>query len=99
MVNTPPNKSQDWEKVIHVQKNIIKKLNRMLGVSIEHYIACERVLEPRTIETITDPIKGHCTAQLLTIVMQLFLDIQIFPKKLKDCIFVVEVFIQVGVSH
>ena len=55
MVNTPPNKSQDWEKVIsRTKKNIIKKLNRMLGVSIEHYIACEHVLDPRTIETIKE---------------------------------------------
>ena len=59
MVNTPPNKSQDWEKVISsTKKNIIKKLNRMLGVSIEHYIACEHVLDPRTIETITGSYQG-----------------------------------------
>ena len=59
MVNTPPNKSQDWEKVIsRTKKNIIKKLNRMLGVSIEHYIVCEHVLDPRTIETITGSYQG-----------------------------------------
>tara|TARA_B100000683_G_C12435328_1_gene533622 strand:+ start:97 stop:1047 length:951 start_codon:yes stop_codon:yes gene_type:complete len=59
MVNTPPNKSQDWEKVIALtKKNIIKKLNRMLGTSIEHFIVCEHILDPRTIETITGSYQG-----------------------------------------
>ena len=59
MINTPPNNGQDWETVIAKAKNnIIQKLNRILGASIESHIVFEHILDPISIEAKTASYQG-----------------------------------------
>ena len=59
MINVPYNKDQDWDKlVVKSKKNIIKKINRVLNISIEDNIVCENVIDPRNIESETHSFKG-----------------------------------------
>ena len=59
MINVPYNKDQDWDKlVMKSKKNIIKKINRVLNISIEDNIVCENVIDPRNIESETHSFKG-----------------------------------------
>ncbi|MEN8230461.1 MAG: 1-hydroxycarotenoid 3,4-desaturase CrtD [Bacteroidota bacterium] len=59
MVNVPENIGQDWDLLVEqTRKNIIKKINRMLGVNIEPLILKEFVTDPRSIETNTYSHRG-----------------------------------------
>lgn len=59
MINTPSNYGQDWETIVsRARKNIIDKLNRILGTTIEQHIVFENILDPRTIESKTASYKG-----------------------------------------
>ena len=59
MVNSPYNDEQDWEKIkIQLKNNIIKKINKSLGVKIEKYIVEERIISPVDIESSTNSHKG-----------------------------------------
>lgn len=59
MINVPPNTGQDWDQMIlEARKNIIKKMNRMLGENLEDQIEVEAILEPRTIESKTSSYQG-----------------------------------------
>ena len=59
MINAPHLAGQDWEKLVSsARKNIISKLSRMLGESIEPLIECESVLTPGEIESRTSSYLG-----------------------------------------
>ena len=59
MVNVPPNKGQDWDKLIQEMKaNILKKLSRILKADIGSLIETEDVLDPRLIESRTSSFRG-----------------------------------------
>ena len=59
MVNSPYNDKQDWEKIkVQLKNNIIKKINKSLGVKIEKYIVEERIISPVDIESSTNSHKG-----------------------------------------
>lgn len=59
MVNVPPNQGQDWEHWIpRLRSRIIQKLSRILGQDIGALIACEEVLDPRSIESRTSSHQG-----------------------------------------
>lgn len=59
MVNVPPNQGQDWDTWIPaLRSRIIEKLSRILGKDIAALIACEDVLDPRTIESRTSSHQG-----------------------------------------
>jgi phytoene desaturase len=59
MINVPANNGQDWDKLIaDARKNIQQKLSGMLGEDITPLIACESILDPRSIETKTSSYKG-----------------------------------------
>ncbi len=59
MINTPSNYGQDWDTIISkARKNIIQKINRILGTSIEDHIVFENILDPRSIESKTASFKG-----------------------------------------
>lgn len=60
MINVPHNnEKQDWDKLIgQARKNILAKLNRILGVKVESLIECENILEPRLIESRTSSAGG-----------------------------------------
>jgi phytoene desaturase len=59
MVNAPANDGQDWEALIEAtRRNILQKLSRLLGEDIAPLIACEAILDPRTIESRTSSTQG-----------------------------------------
>ncbi|MCB9294101.1 MAG: phytoene desaturase [Lewinellaceae bacterium] len=54
MINAPFDSGQDWDALIAwSRKQILEKVSRILKADIEPLIACEEVLEPRTIESKT----------------------------------------------
>ncbi len=54
MVNVPSNSGQDWDALIaETRQRVLAKLSRILGVAVEPLIACESLLDPRSIESKT----------------------------------------------
>ena len=59
MVNVPYNSGQDWDALIaETRRNVLAKLSRILGTPIEELIACESLLDPRSIESKTSSHLG-----------------------------------------
>ncbi len=59
MINVPYNSGQDWDALIsRCRAQVLAKVSRMLGTDVEPLIACEDVLEPRTIESRTQSHLG-----------------------------------------
>ena len=59
MINAPANTTQNWEALKQAaRRNIILKLNRLLGTNIEPLIETEAVLDPVTIESKTNSYQG-----------------------------------------
>jgi len=59
MINVPANTGQDWDQLIaDARKNIVAKLNRLLGEDISPLIVNESVLDPRGIERRTSSYQG-----------------------------------------
>ena len=59
MINVPANTGQDWDQLIaDARKNIVAKLNRLLGENISPLIVNESVLDPRGIERRTSSYQG-----------------------------------------
>jgi phytoene dehydrogenase-like protein len=59
MINTPPDRGQNWEMLIDsARKNIIQRLNKRLNINLESLIESESVLNPQLIELKTGSDKG-----------------------------------------
>ena len=59
LINTPADAGQDWEKLVtQTRKNVIHKLSKKFGESIEDYIVCEEVLQPQILREKTLSFKG-----------------------------------------
>jgi phytoene dehydrogenase-like protein len=59
MVNVPYNSGQDWERLRSmIRKNILKKLNSLLGEDLETLIEEEDYLDPIRIEQRTSSFGG-----------------------------------------
>lgn len=59
MINVPHDHGQDWEANAKQAKvHILKKLEQMLGESIENQIVYEQILDPKSIETKTGSYVG-----------------------------------------
>jgi phytoene dehydrogenase-like protein len=59
MVNAPNNKGQNWDLLIpKARKNILAKLEQLLGEAVEPFIEEEAVLDPRSIEGKTGSYLG-----------------------------------------
>lgn len=59
MINVPNNDGQDWDKLIEQSRTaIIQKLSRILKVDVLKLIACEELLDPRSIEAKTSSSQG-----------------------------------------
>jgi phytoene dehydrogenase-like protein len=59
MVNVPCNTGQDWEEIIaRTRTNIISKISKLLNIDIAPLIVYESILDPRTIESITQSYQG-----------------------------------------
>lgn len=59
MINAPHNAGQDWDTLVgQARANILKKLSHLLKTDLACLIACEAVLDPRTIESRTSSSQG-----------------------------------------
>ncbi len=59
MVNAPANSGQDWDELVaRTRKNVVAKLNRMLGIDIESMIEEEMHFDPRIIEQRNSTYQG-----------------------------------------
>jgi len=59
MINVPFDGGQDWDTLIaKARKNILDKVSRILGKDIESLIACEDILDPRSIDSKTSSHLG-----------------------------------------
>ena len=59
MINVPFDGGQDWDTLIaEARKNILTKVSRILGKDIESLIACEDILDPRSIDSKTSSHLG-----------------------------------------
>ena len=59
MINVSHNKKQDWDDLIlKARKDIIRKINSTLKISIEDHIVFEDTVDPRSIESETHSFKG-----------------------------------------
>lgn len=88
MVNVPCDEGQDWDEIIpKVRANMIKKVNRMLGVNLEDLIEVEEILEPRTIESKTLSHKGALYGTSSNNLMSAFLRHPNFSRRIKNLYF------------
>ena len=59
LVNVPPNTGQNWDELIaKTRKNIISKISKSLGTTIEPLIECETITDPRAINERTLSYQG-----------------------------------------
>ncbi len=59
MINAPRNKGQDWDELTTVaRKNIINKIQEMLGIDVEKHLLFEHHATPETIEMTTGSYQG-----------------------------------------
>ncbi len=59
MINAPHNLGQDWDQFIdEARAHICQKLSRILGTDLAPLIACEQILDPRSIEAKTSSTQG-----------------------------------------
>ncbi|MEY2904366.1 MAG: hypothetical protein RJA52_382 [Bacteroidota bacterium] len=88
MVNVPYNSGQDWDDIIrHTRKNVIGKINKILGVNMEELLEGEDILEPRTIESKTSSHLGALYGTSSNNKMAAFLRHPNFSNKIKNLYF------------
>lgn len=89
MVNAPAHTNQAWhDQLFLYKKNIIQKLNRILGEDIEPHIICENVLTPADIEHKTASYAGSLYGTSSNSKMAAFLRHPNFSSTIKDLFFV-----------
>jgi phytoene desaturase len=89
MINAPGDYSQDWEALVNqARKNIIEKLNRLLGINLESLIEVEDVLTPPQIESRTSSYRGALYGAASNSKFAAFLRHPNFSNQLKNLYFV-----------
>ncbi|HEX7366877.1 MAG TPA: 1-hydroxycarotenoid 3,4-desaturase CrtD [Pelobium sp.] len=89
MINVPNNNGQNWDALIaEARKNIIKKLDKNLGVDLESLIENESILDPRTIESKTSSFRGSLYGTSSNNQFAAFLRHANFSKSVKNLYFV-----------
>jgi phytoene desaturase len=89
MINAPGDYGQNWEAlVMQARKNIIKKLDRLLGVNLESLIEVEDVLTPPQIESRTSSYRGALYGAASNSKFAAFLRHPNFSNQLKNLYFV-----------
>jgi phytoene dehydrogenase-like protein len=59
MINAPADVGQNWPELIKLaKKNILDKLEQMMGKKVEENILCEEILSPPEIDQQTGSVKG-----------------------------------------
>ena len=89
MINAPGDYGQDWEALVtQARKNIIEKLNRLLGINLESLIEVEDVLTPPQIELRTSSYRGALYGAASNSKFAAFLRHPNFSNQLKNLYFV-----------
>jgi len=89
MINAPGDYGQNWEALVtQARKNIIKKLDRLLGVNLESLIEVEDVLTPPQIESRTSSYRGALYGAASNSKFAAFLRHPNFSNQLKNLYFV-----------
>jgi phytoene dehydrogenase-like protein len=89
MVNVPANTGQDWAAITaSVKKEVLAKLERMLGEPIESLIETEKILDPLLIEANTASYQGSLYGTSSNAPMAAFLRHPNFSKQYKGLYFV-----------
>lgn len=88
MINAPFNAGQNWDELIDQSREAaIQKVSRILGQDIRSLIACEDVLEPRTIESRTQSHLGSLYGTSSNSKMAAFLRHPNFSNRIKNLYF------------
>ncbi|MEM9889161.1 MAG: 1-hydroxycarotenoid 3,4-desaturase CrtD [Bacteroidota bacterium] len=88
MINVPCNSGQDWGQLVKTaKKNILAKIKRTLGVELSPLIACEDLLDPRSIESRTQSHLGALYGTSSNNKMAAFLRHANFSKRIKNLYF------------
>lgn len=88
MVNAPSDSDQNWDLIVQdLRKNIIHKLNKMLGVNLEDLIEVEKIYTPKTIEHTTHSYLGSLYGTSSNSRLSAFLRHPNFHKKVKNLYF------------
>ncbi|MEM8906451.1 MAG: 1-hydroxycarotenoid 3,4-desaturase CrtD [Bacteroidota bacterium] len=88
MINVPNNTGQDWEELIQTaRRQMITKINRMLTIDLESLIACEHLLDPRSIESKTTSHRGALYGTSSNNRMAAFLRHPNFSRRIKNLYF------------
>lgn len=88
MINAPHQNGQDWDALIkNARKQIVDKINRILGVDIESLIEVESLLDPRTIESRTSSHLGALYGSSSNNKMAAFMRHANFSNKIKNLYF------------
>lgn len=89
MVNAPSNIGQNWDELIlETKKNVIKKINKQLNISLEDLVENEQVLDPRTIESKTSSYQGSLYGTSSNSKFAAFLRHPNFKEKIRGLYFV-----------
>jgi phytoene desaturase len=89
MINVPNNIGQNWEVFkTEARANIIKKLNKNLGINLENLIETEAILDPILIESKTSSYRGSLYGTSSNGQFAAFLRHANFTKKIKNLYFV-----------
>lgn len=89
MINVPANQGQDWDALIaQSRKNILQKLERLLGEPIEPLIEQEDTLDPRSIESRTSSYQGALYGTASNNRFAAFMRHSNFHSKIKNLYFV-----------
>ena len=89
MINAPGDYGQNWEELVtQARKNIIEKLNRLLGINMESLIEVEDVLTPPQIEERTSSYRGALYGAASNSKFAAFLRHPNFSNQLKNLYFV-----------
>jgi len=88
MVNAPSTAAQDWTELVNrTRKNVIEKLDRIMGINLEELIACEEVTDPKLIESKTLSYKGSIYGTSSNSRAAAFLRHPNFKRKIKNLFF------------
>jgi diapolycopene oxygenase len=88
MVNVPANNGQNWDEIKkQTRKAIIKKINRILNISLEELIVFEDTLDPILIEQKTSSFQGSIYGASSNNMFAAFLRHANFSKRIKGLYF------------
>lgn len=88
MINSPYNINQNWDKQIQkTRKNIINKLEKILGVEVGKNIVKEKIYSPINLEQNTNSYNGSLYGSSSNSIMSSFMRHPNFTRKIKNLFF------------